>query len=194
MLRTISKIFSLFFFVGFKINAQPIILQTEYEDPPNACYENCTPWMKELLFNYENLSQLVVLEPGVFSGECHHLSSSYDPDHTHYSVVMLDRKPSTNEIYFSTQFLFFGETNEFADWGLEKSRSEMSDYWKIHGELLRGKLGTRVEINYDDGNPAYIYWMRQSPLNGDLFYITYAGAEMKSFCHLHKNIKSINAY
>lgn len=173
--------------VSWQLKADFRTAQTEYEDPPNACYLDCTPWAQEVLEQYENAGR-VQLQPTVFSGECHHMSHFYDPDHTHYSVVMLDRKPNSNEFYFSTQFLFFGENNEFADWTLEKSRQEMSDYWKAKGHLIFGKIGTRVEINYDDGNPAFIYWMRQNPVNGDLYYITYAGTQMRSFCRLQKHV------
>ena len=180
-------LFSIFFF-NFQLYAEIKPTKTEYEDPPNACYEGCTPWMQALLEQYKNADK-ARLEPAVYSGECHHLSNSYDPDHVHYSVVMFDKKPDSNETYFSTQFLFFGEANEFADWTLDKSRQEMSDYWKLKGNLIFGIIGTRVEINYDNGSPAYIYWMRQNSVNSDLYYITYAGTEIRSFCRLQKHLE-----
>lgn len=168
-----------------EVQAENLKIQS-YEDPPNACYEGCTPWMEKLLAEFETNAGLVKLEPTFYSGECRHLSDSYDGEHAHYAAVMIDNRGQA-DFFFATQFVFFAEENIYRDWNLEKARTEMSDYWKQNGNIIRGKLSTRVEINYEDGSPAYIYWMRQNPQTHELYYITYAGIHLKSFCRLQKH-------
>ncbi len=152
--------------------------------PPNPCYENCTEYMQELVNDFTQVGVEPSLTPTVYSGECRHLGQ-YDPMHVHYAVVMIDQVE--NRPNFSTIFSFFAEENEFSNWNLDISRNEMSDYWKKNG-VMKFEDGTaRTEILYDDGAPAYIYWMRQNPVTQQLLYITYAGFSMKSFCRLDKN-------
>jgi hypothetical protein len=122
--------------------------------------------------------------PAVYSGDCYHLGQ-YDSNHTHHAVVMID--VVQNKPNFSTIFSFFAETNEFANWTLDISRSEMSPYWKDNGNIKIENGTARTEVLYEDGNPAYLYWMRQNPITDELLYITYAGSAMKSFCRLTKN-------
>lgn len=158
-----------------------------YAEPPNACAGTCTPWMRELLSDFENKGTLVENSPAVYSGDCHHLSDSYNPDTTHYAVVMVDQLPTSADFYFSTIFSFFAPENEFAKWDLKTSRENMSDYWQTHGQMLRSEKTTRVEIPYDDGRIAYTYYMRQNPQTKEIYYITYGGISLISFCRLEKN-------
>jgi hypothetical protein len=179
-MKTIAIIFSLVISFG------AIATTVAYEDPPNACYENCTPWMLDLLHHFENRGALLKQEPAVYSGECRHLGQ-YDPNHSHYAMVMIDQLPNSSEFYFSTIFTYFAAENEFQNWDLTEARKNSSDYWKTHGQLIQGRFSTRVEVNYDDGSPAYIYWMRQDPATQSLYYITYSGTVQKSFCHLQRH-------
>jgi hypothetical protein len=153
--------------------------------PPNFCYEGCTDTMKKLLSDFENVGTLPSSKPAVYSGECNHLSSSYNPDDVHYAVVFLDQKKTGWN--FSTIFSFFADHNEFANWSVITSRNEMSPYWNEHGDILVGTNAARTIVKYENGAPAYVYWMRQNPKTNDLLYITFAGASMKSFCRLKKN-------
>ena len=151
--------------------------------PPNPCYENCTDFMTELVQEFEDVGVVPDFTLAVYSGDCHHLGQ-YNSDHTHYAVVFIDQLAKPN---FSTIFAFFAEENEFAGWTPETARAEMSPYWKEHGDMIIADKTARVEVLYDDGAPAYVYWMRQNPQTQQLLYITYAGPGMKSFCRLNKN-------
>lgn len=152
--------------------------------PPNPCYENCTEYMSDLVNEFNEAGQLPSFIPAVYSGECRHLGP-YDPDFTHFAVVMIDQledKPN-----FSTIFSFFAPENEYKNWNVEIARNEMSDYWKKNGAMILEENTARTEIRYDNGGPAYVYWMRQNPITKQLLYVTYAGTSMKSFCRLDKN-------
>lgn len=152
--------------------------------PPNACYEGCTPFMQNLLTEFQNLGKSPQLQPAVYSGVCHHLGED-NPDVEHYAVVFIDQVNSQPQ--FSTIFSFFAEGNDYLDWSVQKARESMSPYWIEHGKMHFEENTARVIVNYEDGNPAYIYWLRQNPQTNDLLYITYAGHVMKSFCRLNKN-------
>jgi hypothetical protein len=65
----------------------------------------------------------------------------------------------------------------------------MSPYWDTHGSVTVANNTARVVVSYEDGNPAYVYWMRQNPNTKDLLYITYMGTETKAFCRLKKHPK-----
>lgn len=144
--------------------------------------------MQELLYRFDHYGDLLYLEPQVYSGECRHLGL-YAPEQTHHAVVMIDHLPDSSEFYFSTIFSYFAEENPFAEWTLSEARKNMSSYWLDHGKMLRGQLSTRVEIPYEEGGLAYIYWFRQDALTGDLYYITYMGNLQKAFCELKKHNK-----
>jgi hypothetical protein len=153
------------FLISLSANSQ----STEtYEDPPNACYEGCTEWMQDLLFSFENSGQVLKQEPQVFSGDCRHLSSSLNPDHNHHAVVMIDKHPSENRYYFSTIFSYFAEENPFQSWTLADARQEMHPYWLDNGNIIRGKISSRVEILREDQSLALVYWMRQDPITNTL--------------------------
>lgn len=157
--------------------------------PPNACYEGCNDFMKSLLNDFENEGLLPSAAPAVYSGECRHLGM-YNPEDTHYAVVLLDQK--NNAWNFSTIFSFFAADNEFKSWSVETARNEMSPYWNDHGSISTGSEAARVQVNYDNGDPAYIYWMRQNPETKELLYITFAGFGYKSFCRLKLNTEPDN--
>ena len=156
--------------------------------PPNACYSGCTSRMEDVLAKFNSTEHTIPLKPAVYSGECHYLSSSYDPDYTHYAVVMIDHS-ETQKPYFSTIFGFFLPNNEFASWSLETGRKEMSEVWKNDGaNILEGHNASRVEVYRDDGGLSSVYWMRYDSHTETMYYITYlAGVQIKAFCELHKN-------
>lgn len=183
---------TLFIFLTPNLFAQSLPLAQKYPDPPNACYEGCTPWQAELLADFETKGQLLDLEPAVYSGDCHHLGGAYSPDPTHYSVVLIDQRKnsedSTIEPRFATFFSFFAQANEYIDWSLEKARDEMTAPWKPWGHLIVGERTSRVEVPYEDGTIANHYWIRQNPETKTLYYITYfGGSYQKAFCRLEKN-------
>lgn len=152
--------------------------------PPNPCYEQCTDYMSDLVKDFTAVGVMPSFTPAVYSGECRHLGP-YDPDFTHFAVVMIDQVESQPN--FSTIFSFFAAENEYLNWNVDTARKEMSDYWKTKGKMILEDNTARTEIHYDTGGQAYVYWMRQNPVTKQLLYITYAGTSMKSFCRLDKN-------
>lgn len=177
--------FTLILSVHFSANS------STYEEPPNACYQGCSAWMENLLERFTNQGEAISMTPAVYTGECRIHSPAYDGDRAHYAVVMIDDHTSPAQSYFSTQMSFFSETNPFADWNLAKARGEMSPYWQEHGFFKTGNSATkRVEILYDSGDPAYLYFLRQDPADQSLLMISYLGTEMISFCDLKKIISS----
>ncbi len=178
---------SILFFV-FSTNIHAFEIRTEYSEPPNACYSGCTEYMSTTLDLFQKAEGLQ-LTPAVYSGECRHLSSFYNPETTHYAVMMIDQHPDQSRMYFSTIFSFFAPENEFSGWNLETSRQEMSPYWLEHGNLKKSETSPtqRVVVNYESGDPAYHYFMRQDPVTKEVYYITFAGIETISFCRLQPN-------
>lgn len=112
-------------------------------NPPNACYEDCTPYMSDLLVEFESTGSAPNLTPAVYSGECYHLGQ-YSPERAHHAVVMIDQL--NQQPNFSTIFSFFSETNEFADWTVDIARKEMSEYWKTHGRIKTEDNTSRAEV------------------------------------------------
>ncbi|MGE0762325.1 MAG: hypothetical protein AB7N80_03505 [Bdellovibrionales bacterium] len=162
--------------------------QTTIPDlPPSPCYEGCTEYMQQLVDDFANLGRAPSLEPFVYSGECRHLGGGLGPDQIHYSTVLIDR---LNEApLFSTIFSYFAQQNDFADWDLVKARAERDPEWKRYGLMKSASGAARVEVLDANGAPAYVYWLRQNPATGELYYITYAGGTyQKSFCRLKPHL------
>lgn len=156
--------------------------------PPSPCYGGCTENMKVILEKFEAASA-PELTPGAYSGGCYHKSRDYNPDHLHYAATLIDLN-DLNEMkpYLSTIFYFFYEKDEAADWNLDRMRTEMSDEWKTSQRVLTVNEGTARTIIWSDGAPAYVYWLRQNPVDGTLYMITYwGGTYIKSFCELKKH-------
>ncbi len=180
------KLFVLLFAIlSAHLAGQPAIASEPADLPSNACIEGCNDFMKKVYDDFNLVGQVPDSEPAVYSGECHHLSRDYDSDFTHYGVVMLDQK--TSGWNFSTIFSFFTATNEFSNWNVDLARKQMSPYWLDHGDVKMVSNAARVVVRYENGDPAYIYWMRQNLQTKELLYITYAGGTMTSFCRLGKN-------
>jgi hypothetical protein len=157
------------------------------ENPPNACYDGCTDFMKILLNEFETFGVLPKKIPAVYSGVCHHLGF-LDSEPEHYAVVLLDQRNQQQN--FATIFAFFSQKNEFADWSVVEAQKEMSPYWNDNGKVITQNNTARVVIADELQNPSYVYWMRQNPITNDLLYITYAGISLKSFCRLQINANS----
>lgn len=164
---------------------------TEYipNEPDWVCVEGCNAFMQKVEADFFNMGESVDLTPAVYSGECHHAGRDFNSERTDYSVVMIDQHPKENKFYFSTIFTYFVDENEFANWDLSTSRKEMNSYWLDHGDiqqLANSKTNYNL-VTYDDGNPAYTYFMRQNPVTKTLYYITLAGESQIAFCRLEKN-------
>ena len=172
------------FFISTLVFSLDLFSQDIPSTPPNACYEGCTPKMEKLLQEFETIGVLPSQEPAVYSGVCNH-NGQYNPDHDHHAVVLLDQ--IKGQWMFRAILSFFSETNEYANWDLEKARSEMNDYWGDAGKITSADKTARVIYNYPDGSWAYIYWMRQNPQTEELYFIYYSGTVMRSFCRLSKN-------
>ncbi len=174
-------------FILFLINVN-VFADTIPNLPPNACIEGCNAFMKDLLKEFTEVGKTPTVEPAVYSGVCHHLGQ-YNSDTEHHAVVLIDRV--NNQPNFATIFSFFADQNDYVNWTVPIAEKEMNSYWLEHGKMSFADETARVVVSYDDGHPAYIYWMRQNPQSKDLLYITYAGTVMKSFCRLAQNLEGI---
>jgi hypothetical protein len=170
---------TLFFFASPTIRA--------YDNPPSLCYEGCTPWMQQLEQDYEQKGQAIPFDPTVYSGACHVLGASFSPDYEQHAVMMIDHKTQDSRViepFFSVIFSFFAGQNDFVTWNLDQARKEMSPYWHEHGNMIHADRTSRVVIPYEDGSPAYIYWMRFNPETKEAYLITYFGVYSKMLCRL----------
>lgn len=164
--------------------------QTLGDLPSEACADGCTEKMSSILNNFLTIGTTPNLEPAVYSGECYHLSDDYDPNHIHYAVIMISKNDLNQQRpYFATEFVFFAETNLYAEWSLPQAQEQMSTDWKNYGRDIHFvKDSAQITVPYEDGRPAYTYWFRQNPKTQSLYYITFAGGTyMKSFCELSRN-------
>lgn len=158
-----------------------------YDNPPSVCYAGCTPWMQQWHQDFLQKGQAIPYDPQVYSGACHVLSASYNAEVEHHAVMMIDHKAQDNRSivpYFSVILSFFAGQNDFHHWTLDQTRKEMSPYWLEHGNMIHAGPTSRVVIPYENGDPAYIYWMRYNPEAKEAYLITYMGTSAKMFCRL----------
>ncbi len=161
------------------------------DTPPDACYTGCTSKMKEILDNFDHATT-PSLEPAVYSGECYHLSSMYDPNHTHYGVMMFDKEDQNAKPFFAMIFAFFYQSDEFAKWDVPTARTQMAPEWKSFGRnIIVASETARVEYINKDGSPGMLYWMRQNPTDKTIYQITYwSGSTVISFCEYKAHSKN----
>jgi hypothetical protein len=152
--------------------------------PPNACYEKCNSFMQDLLSEFEVSGVAPTQDPSVYSGVCHH-AGIYDPDVEHFGVVLLDIVNGAQK--FGGRFSFFTGQNDYADWDIQKARSEISPDWERYGKTILEQNTLRCEIRQDDGAFAYVYWMRQNPVTKELLLIYFAPPYQRSFCRMKQH-------
>jgi hypothetical protein len=151
------------------------------QPPPFLCVaESCTARMREIARGFEGGRGITLAEtPLLASGECYHLSPDYDPETTHYGIVLLD--PHEGAGYMSGVFGFFFPENPYRGWTAEQMR-------KQDGHLYAPNRRVDFEPGYAyaDMNPGgeevWLYWLKRSDTH--LYVVGQWGTRDRFYCAL----------
>lgn len=123
--------------------------------------------------------------PAVYSGECFHLSPSYNPNHTHYGMTFLETRGS--EIFFNGSFGFFYSENPWANWTVEDARKNTPNPYKFPTE----EFENYSYIDWGQNEPGVIWkhWLSQDPQTKTIYLVSFWGFTQQSFCELKPNRK-----
>ncbi len=155
----------------------------------NACYEGCTPEMEKLYNDFLATPTAPKYLPGMYSGECHHLSRDLNPDQVHYIGLLLDDHPKG--AYMAPVLQFFGEGNDMADWSLQKARQEMSPDWIDAGRITTHPTSMTAHVEDEEGFPALIYWARQNQRTKEIYFLALLRQFFIGFCRLTPNVQGL---
>ena len=155
----------------------------------NACYEGCNEPMQKMYDSFMATPTAPKFVPGMYSGECNHLSGSLNPDTTHYIGLLLDT--DSKGAYMSPVLQFFGEGNDMADWSLEEARIEMSPDWRDAGRITWHPTSATAAVLDDQGYPALVYWARQNHATKEIYFMALLRGFSYAFCTLKPNINGL---
>lgn len=149
------------------------------EPPPPACdYYQCRGRVAEIARAFEAAGP-VGPAPYLGSGECYHLSPHYNPDTTHYGVVLLD--DLNEETYMGGQFGFFFPENPYREWDLVRARKENARLFESNHRITREAGFSYVDMN-PGGQEIWQYWLKQSPEH--LYVLGVWGTSQMFYCEL----------
>lgn len=151
----------------------------------SACYEGCTPKMQALFDEFLATPNALAFYPGMYSGECNHLSSSLDPDTTHYSGMLFN----TDELgaYMTGSMQYFGESNQYKNLSFKEAKEKFLPSWKGGGRLTFHPTSTTTHFTDQNDNPKIIYWARQNLATKDILFIMHMKDFSTAFCRLKPN-------
>lgn len=105
--------------------------------------------------------------PFVASGECHHLSPYYNPEHEHYGVALLDLKDG--RFFMGGLFGFFYSENPWSDWTVEMVRERSTNLYAENHLVTFYQSFAYADMNPGGASENQMkYWYRQ---RADKFYI-----------------------
>lgn len=150
-----------------------------------ACYQGCTPKMQELYDEFLATPNPLTFYPGIYSGECNHLSNSLDPNTTHYAAMLFN----TDSIgaYMTGSLQFFGDSNSYGKLSFEEAKAKFLPVWKGNGRLTFNPTSTTTYFLDKNGSPAIIYWARQNLETKDILFLMYMKDFSTAFCRLKPN-------
>jgi len=150
-----------------------------------ACDMGCTPKMQEIFDEFLATPNALTFYPGMYSGECRHLSGSLNPDTTHYSGMLFN----TDEkgAYMTGAMQFFGDDNHFGKLSFEEAKEKFLPNWKGNGRLTFNPTSTTTFFLDQNGNPQIIYWARQNLETKDILFLMYMRDFSTAFCKLKPN-------
>lgn len=151
----------------------------------SACYEGCTPKMQELYNEFLATPNPLTFYPGMYSGECNHLSSSLNPDTTHYAGMLFNTDSAG--AYMTGSLQFFGESNQYEKLSFEEAKAKFLPSWKGNGRLTFNPTSTTTYFLDKNGTPAIIYWARQNLQTKDILFLVYMKDFTTAFCRLKAN-------
>jgi len=132
-----------------------------FENPYEPCAGmNCTPRLLEISAGFSAAGGIEASAlPLLASGECYHMSESYDANTTHYGTFLLDQKDG--QAYLGGSFAFFYSENPYRNWDLAKARAENSN---LYADNHRAEL--TPEFAFADMNPGQstllLYWLKRT--------------------------------
>jgi len=151
----------------------------------SACYEGCTPKMQTLFDEFLATPNALAFYPGMYSGECHHLSGSLNPDTTHYAGMLFNT--DANGAYMTGAMQYFGESNGYANLSFEEAKERFLPSWKGNGRLTFHPTSTTTHFLNQSGNPQIVYWARQNLETKDILFLMYMKDFSTAFCRLKPN-------
>jgi hypothetical protein len=154
-----------------------------------ACYKGCTPAIWKMYNNFLNTPTAPKFIPGMYSGDCHHVSDSLDANTTHYLGLLIDQ--DEKGITMSPVLQFFGDSNDMKDWSLETARKEMSGDWKVNEKVKMHPTSLTAHFEDDEGNPVLVYWARQNLKTKEIYFTGYLRGFSMAFCTVHPNVNGL---
>lgn len=151
----------------------------------SACYESCTPKMHALFDEFLATPNALTFYPGMYSGECNHLSNSLDPDTTHYAGMLFN----TDELgaYMTGSMQYFGESNHYGNLSFEEAKEKFLPGWKGGGRLTFHPTSTTTHFTDQNDNPKIIYWARQNLETKEILFLMHMKDFSTAFCRLKPN-------
>jgi hypothetical protein len=151
-----------------------------------ACYAGCTPAMEKMYDTFLNTKTAPAFLPGMSSGECHHNSSSLNPETTHYIGLLFEKNKFGS--FMAPQFQYFGDSNDMKDWSLDKARKEFaSETWQTSGKITWHPSSATTQYLDADGNPALVYWARQNLQTKEIYFMAWIARWSIAFCTAKPN-------
>ena len=151
----------------------------------SACYQGCTPKMEKLYNEFLSTPNPLTFFPGMYSGECNHLSSSLNPDTTHYAGMLFNT--DTEGAYMTGNLQFFGDSNGMANYSFEDAKRIYLPTWKGGGRLKFNATSTTTYFTGKDDAPSLVYWARQNLKTKDILFLVYMKDFSIAFCKLKPN-------
>ncbi len=150
-------------------------------------YLQCSEPMKRIE-NQFKLNQDVELSLGenVYSGECYHLSSSYDSRTLHYGLIFLSA--NGEHLRMNGLFGFFYPENPWIHWTPKDARKKFEN--SPSGELEHFGLHSAVNFAKNYPDVVWQYWLSQNPVTKELAVIGIWGSGHRLFCSLQLNSDS----
>ncbi len=167
-------------------------------DLPNPCGDSgqfCSAPQAQIMSKFEKAQgpSDAGLDQQVYIGDCFHKSENYDGNHAHHGVAYFaaalkggdDNGVSSFAPHFSARFSFFSKTNPFSDWTPEVAKQQFPHHSDLSRRLER--FSNYAYIQFDDETPPiWRYWLRQDPLTGDLYLLSYWSANHFLVCEMQR--------
>ena len=150
-----------------------------------ACYQGCTPKMQSLYNEFLSTPNPLTIYPGMYSGECNHLSRSLNPETTHYAGMLFNT--DSKGAYMTGSMQYFGDHNAMEKLSFEEAKDKFLPVWKGNGRLTFHSTSTTTHFLDQNENPNIVYWIRQNLDSKELLFLMYMKDFSTAFCKLRPN-------
>lgn len=160
------------------------------EDQPfsKACnILTCTAKMNEIENQFDHSNPLLAQEiPAVYSGECLHLSRSYEADHVHYGMALFESNPADGKVFYTGSFGFYHPENPWKDWDIARAQKETASF-RFQMEVKDYGPYSLVNAAAQNPNMGVEYWITQNLATKDIYMVGAWGGAHRVFCELKRN-------